>query len=435
MLQRGGPAQAAESVEDAADPFWRPRMGKFMLTSRWLMLAVLFGARVALGYQFQSTGSLAPFLTRDLALDYAQVAFLIGMFILPGLATSIPSGLLTQRFGDKNVVICGMALMIIGSMLEGLSSSYLSILLGRGLSGIGGAILTVIMSKMVIDWFIGRELFVGLAVFIVGWPVGIAAAQATQSRLAETLSWHLAFMFSAALVALALLLMATFYRPAVSTESGASEKPTLTRWEMGMMSLAGVVWMLFNAAYFVVVSFGPAQLVEQGMSVTEAQSIVSIVSWEFIIALPLGGYLATRLDLANLISFGALCVSVMAAAAIPFSATPLVPFVIFGLAFALAAPVIIALPAEVLGARVRGPGLAVYYVWYFGGTPVLISFAGLLNRQVESASASLLLASMMLACSLVFVSAFRFLQPAKFHQLRTHRTARIGTSIAIESKQ
>jgi predicted MFS family arabinose efflux permease len=399
-----------------------------MLTSRWLMLAVLFVARLALGYQFQSTGSLAPFLVRDLALDYAQVATLIGMFILPGLVTAIPSGLLTQRFGDKTVVSCGMALMIMGSVLESLSASYSSILLGRGLSGMGGAILTVIMSKMVIDWFIDGELFVGLAVFIVGWPVGIAAAQTTQSRLAETFSWQLAFMFSAALVTLALVLMVAFYRSPVSTNAGAAQRGGLTGWEMGTVSLAGIVWMLFNASYFVVVSFGSAQLVEQGMAVTDAESIVSIVSWEFIFALPLGGYLATRLDVANPILFGALTVSMVAAATIPFSASSILPFVIFGLALALSAPVIIALPAEILGARARGRGLAFYYVWYFAGTPALISCGEFFNRQAGSTSASLLFAAVMIGCSLVFASAFRICQLAKFHQLRADRAARLGLS-------
>ncbi|MEA2872978.1 MAG: hypothetical protein QOH67_2954, partial [Hyphomicrobiales bacterium] len=36
-----------------------------MLESRWFILAVLFAARFALGYQFQSAGSVAPFLIRD----------------------------------------------------------------------------------------------------------------------------------------------------------------------------------------------------------------------------------------------------------------------------------------------------------------------------------------------------------------------------------
>ena len=41
------------------------------MRSRWFILAVLFAARFALGFQFQSAGSAAPFLVRDLGIDYA----------------------------------------------------------------------------------------------------------------------------------------------------------------------------------------------------------------------------------------------------------------------------------------------------------------------------------------------------------------------------
>jgi MFS family permease len=153
-----------------------------MLESRWLILAVLFIARFALGYQFQSAGSVAPFLRRDLDIDYAEIGLLIGAFILPGVAISIPSGFMAQRFGDKNVVVAGMVLMIIGAVVAGTGQAYAMLLAGRLLSGAGGAVLVVVMLKMIIDWFAERELFFGMAVFIIGWPIGIAAAQATQSR-------------------------------------------------------------------------------------------------------------------------------------------------------------------------------------------------------------------------------------------------------------
>ena len=89
-----------------------------MLESRWFILAVLFAARFALGYQFQSAGSVAPFLIRDFGIGYTQVGLLVGGFILPGIAISLPSGFLGRRFGDKSVVTFGMALMVIGGVVE-----------------------------------------------------------------------------------------------------------------------------------------------------------------------------------------------------------------------------------------------------------------------------------------------------------------------------
>ena len=54
-----------------------------------------------------NVGSLTPFLVRDLGLDYAQIGILVGAFILPGVAISLPSGLLSRSLGDKRIVMDG----------------------------------------------------------------------------------------------------------------------------------------------------------------------------------------------------------------------------------------------------------------------------------------------------------------------------------------
>src|SRR3954453_3758530 len=78
--------------------------------------------------QFQSAGSVAPFLMRDFGIDYTQVGLLVGGFILPGIAISLPSGFLGRRFGDKSVVTAGMALMVLGGAIASFAPSYSIIL-------------------------------------------------------------------------------------------------------------------------------------------------------------------------------------------------------------------------------------------------------------------------------------------------------------------
>jgi predicted MFS family arabinose efflux permease len=102
-----------------------------MRNSRWFILAVLFVARFCLGFQFQSAGSVAPFLISEFALDYRQIGTLIGLFMLPGLVLALPGGLLGKRFGDKPVVMMGMALMILGGVLSGAAQSYAVMSAGR----------------------------------------------------------------------------------------------------------------------------------------------------------------------------------------------------------------------------------------------------------------------------------------------------------------
>ena len=112
----------------------------------------------------------------EFAIDNGQVGTLVGLFMLPGLVFALPGGLLGKRFGDRRIVMMGMAAMILGGVLSGVAQSYALISVGRLISGVGGVFLAVLMAKMVTDWFAGKELFLGMSIFIIGWPVGIAAA-------------------------------------------------------------------------------------------------------------------------------------------------------------------------------------------------------------------------------------------------------------------
>ncbi len=83
--------------------------------------------------------------------------------------------------------------MVAGGVISGAAESYALVFAGRLVSGSGGALLFVLMTKIVTDWFAGKELFLGMSVFLVGWPVGIAAGQAVQGTIAEQASWHAVF--------------------------------------------------------------------------------------------------------------------------------------------------------------------------------------------------------------------------------------------------
>ena len=83
---------------------------------RWLILAVLFAARAATGFQFQSIGSAANLLMQDLGISYSQIGMLLGAYLLPGVIVAFPAGLLGQRFREKTLGLAGLLLMAISGM-------------------------------------------------------------------------------------------------------------------------------------------------------------------------------------------------------------------------------------------------------------------------------------------------------------------------------
>ena len=76
------------------------------------MLAVIFTARISMGFQFQSIASVATFIVDDLHMSYAQVGLLMGLYMIPGVLIALPSGWLVQRFSALAVASGGLALMM-----------------------------------------------------------------------------------------------------------------------------------------------------------------------------------------------------------------------------------------------------------------------------------------------------------------------------------
>jgi MFS family permease len=388
-----------------------------LVINRWTILAILVVGRLSVGNQFQSAGSVAPFLIQDFDVGYDQIGMLIGLYMIPGLVLSIPAGHLGKRFGDRQVVAAAILTMILGGILSGLAQDFATLVAGRLIGGTGAAFLFVLLMKMLSDWFADKELFFGMSIFIIGWPVGIAAAQAIQGPIAEAYSWNAVFMLTAVASGVALIAIAGFYRPPGSS-GGASdsaewtqrESPSLSGRELWLICIAGCAWMLINGAYLVMLSFGPVLLMEHGASIAESGQVVSLMSWVFLFALPLGGYLATRYKIPDAVLVSGVLVCVVVGTLIPYTQIPMVTFTLFGIAYAIAVPVVSSLPALVLKPENRGPGIGIFQVWYFAGSAFMPIAAGFIQVRTGGASAPLLFATGMMFAVLCLHGVFRFEQ-------------------------
>ena len=144
-----------------------------MARNRWFILVLLFLARTVMGLQFQSVGSVGPILVDALAIPYTAVGTLIGLYLLPGVFIALPGGALGDRFGAKRVVIVGLAMMAVGGAMMAISAWFPIVVLGRLISGTGAVLMNVLLTKMVADWFAGRELATAMALLVTSWPAGI----------------------------------------------------------------------------------------------------------------------------------------------------------------------------------------------------------------------------------------------------------------------
>jgi cyanate permease len=193
------------------------------------------------------------------------------------------------------------------------------------ISGVGAVLINVLMTKMVVDWFAGREIVTAMAILVASWPFGLALGLLLFTPLAVSQSWN-AVMYAAALMALAsLLLMALTYRDPVGMPAGSSSglNLTLTRNEWLSVSLAGSIWTSYNVGFIVLISFLPELFTAHGYSITEAGRVVSFLGWMLIPTIPLAGYLAERFHQSSLCLIGGFLIAGLAASVLPFTAEPI----------------------------------------------------------------------------------------------------------------
>ena len=112
----------------------------------------------------------------EFGVGLADIGVLIGLYFTPGVALALPGGAIGRRFGDKTTVLGALLLMLTGGVAMAFSDSWNGQVAGRLVAGAGGVLLNVQMTKMVADWFAGKEIATAMAIFVNSWPAGVAVS-------------------------------------------------------------------------------------------------------------------------------------------------------------------------------------------------------------------------------------------------------------------
>jgi predicted MFS family arabinose efflux permease len=236
---------------------------------------------------------------------------------------------------------------------------------------------------MVVDWFSDRQQIFAMSLLVTSWPFGIGLALAVEPMIAEATTWQIAMWVTSAFCAVSLILMWLFYRDRPKSEDPSIPSSVATKIsyrEIYLVSLVGLIWMLYNVGYIFVVSFTPIFLSETGASPTEAGIVTSLATWTLIASIPVGGYLASRYGDDKTWMFGGFLIMAAAMIAIPYTST-IVAVLVIGISAGPPAGAIMAAAGSVLRPSNRGLGMGIYFTWYYIGMAAL-PFVGGLVRDI-----------------------------------------------------
>ena len=369
------------------------------MRSRWSILAVLFAVRATMAFQFQSVAAVAPLLGHEFGVGLADIGVLIGLYFAPGVALALPGGAIGRRFGDKTTVLGALALMLAGSVVMASAASWNMQIIGRLVSGAGGVILSVQMTKMVTDWFAGKEIATAMAIFVNSWAAGVAVSLLALPLIGTSYGIGAVHLGVAALIGGGFGLLALTYRAPAEAAVASTARQRLDRDAIMAMIVAGSIWGLFNVGFATIFSFGPSMLVERGWSISAAGSTISIVLWLAVLSVPFGGFLADRTGRPQSILVAGCILFAILMVILPRSGAVISTVVALGLISGQPAGPIMSLPARVLRPATRAIGMGIFYTLYYAAMMLGPVIGGACAKWAGSAGAAFDFgAAMILAC-------------------------------------
>ncbi len=161
---------------------------------RWLVLAVTVAAQFMVILDVAVVNVALPAIKQDLDFSQESLQWVITAYAVLFGGTLMLGGRLADLLGRRRLFVAGVTVFTLSSLLSGLAWSEGSLIVFRGLQGLGGALLAPAALSIVVTTFReGRERNIALGVWGAASGSGGAAGVLLGGVLTSYLSWSWIF--------------------------------------------------------------------------------------------------------------------------------------------------------------------------------------------------------------------------------------------------
>ncbi|MGI5158663.1 MFS transporter [Microbispora sp. CA-102843] len=189
---------------------------------RWRALVVLAAAQFMVIMDTSIIGVALPDMQRDLGFSADALQWVFNAYVIAFGGLLLLGGRLSDLFGARRVFITGWLILIAGSAVAAAASSPWVEILGRGVQGVGGALIAPASMTLLMMLFghDSRELGKAMALYGAAAPAGGTAGVFLGGVITEYLSWPWVFIVYIP-IGIATLLAVPALLPAVAGRRGS----------------------------------------------------------------------------------------------------------------------------------------------------------------------------------------------------------------------
>ncbi len=240
---------------------------------------------------------LLPAIRKEMAASYSQMGLFTGMYGLIVIVISLPAGILATKYGEKKMLLAGLAVTALGLTSLGSSETYGVALVSRviWLIGYRFAFICVFTSMAVVTPEKYRSRTMGVLGALAALASVIGAPFGT--RLAEWVGWRGGIYKFAVIAVVGGGLFAALYRPgSIRAPSASGPHGQALSYESMSALCNPIVWGmvllgLINMGGFSATFFVP-YAVESVFGLNPRES-ATIISASYVVSIVLNSRLAT----------------------------------------------------------------------------------------------------------------------------------------------
>jgi MFS family permease len=180
--------------------------------SRYEILGLFTVSMIAASLLIVAIGTLLPYISNAFPQERSHISLLVTAFFVGSTLLTAMSGAATDRFGDKAVlIVCGI---VMGGALIACAaySSFVSLVAGLFVYGIGYAAINPVGSHAILFFFKPEERGLAMGVRQMGVPLGGVAGAIVISTAAEYYGYRGALFVTGLIVLVVTLGAAALYR-------------------------------------------------------------------------------------------------------------------------------------------------------------------------------------------------------------------------------
>ncbi|MET3806517.1 EmrB/QacA subfamily drug resistance transporter [Nakamurella sp. UYEF19] len=171
----------------------------------WTLVAVCLGTFMLL-LDVTIVNVALPDIQNSLDTSFSGLQWVVDAYALTLAALLLTSGSLADLFGRRRLYVIGLILFSVASLLCGVAGTTLLLQLGRGLQGVGGAIMFSVSLALLADAFRGKDRGVAFGVWGAITGLAVAIGPLLGGALTTGLSWRWIFFVNLPIGVLAVVI-------------------------------------------------------------------------------------------------------------------------------------------------------------------------------------------------------------------------------------